>query len=186
MSLPPGYPSHYESRIILKNGSEVFLRPVLPSDGSLLIDLFNRCSPQTRYLRFLSHIPELSEDMLFHFTNVNYVTEFALVALIKEEENDSIIAVGRYSQDTKEHPADLAVAVRDDWQHLGLGKQILTKVISIGKDNGICRFGSMMEAQNDIVKRILSDLGHEVSYSFRDGAFQVEISIEENVRVTSS
>ncbi len=45
---PANYPSQYESRITLKGGREVFLRPVLETDAPLLVDLFNKLSPESR------------------------------------------------------------------------------------------------------------------------------------------
>jgi acetyltransferase len=174
-SQPDGYPAHHESRYTLRNGSEVFVRPILPSDGHLLVDLFNRISPQSRYYRFLSNMPALTEQMLHRFTHVDYDKEFALVALVKEDGVDTIIAVGRYSLEPPEEIADLAVTVRDDWQHFGLGKALLGKIIAIGKEHGIPRFGSMLAPQNTVIRRILVELGYEVKFSLHNGFFQVEI-----------
>ncbi len=171
-----GYPHHHEGRLLLRNGRAVFLRPIRPTDGLLLVDLFNRISPESRYLRFLGHITDLTEQMLYHFTHVDYVTEFALAAVVEEEGEETIIAVARYAVDAEEGIADLAVAVRDDWQRLGLGTSLLSRIIVIGKEHGICRFGSMMAPENDVVKRILRDLGYTVSYRFQDGSYRVEIT----------
>ena len=113
--------------------------------------------------------------MLHSFTHINYDSEFALVAVIQEDGKDAIIAVGRYAYDSKDDLADLAVAVRDDWQHLGLGKSLLARTVAIGKEQGISRFKSMMDAQNKIMRQILLELGYEVKYSLRSGFFEVEI-----------
>ena len=171
-----GYPSHYEKWITLKNDKEIFLRPILPTDEPLLVDLFNKMSDQSRYLRFLSHHPTLSEDLLYRFTHINYDSEFALVGVIKEDGKDAIIAVGRYTLELSENFADLAIAVRDDWQHFGLGKLLLASIVDIGKDHSISRFGSIMDPQNDIMKMVLQELGYDVKYYFRDGTYQVEIA----------
>ena len=173
-----GYPSQYESWFTLKNGKGVFLRPILPSDEQLLVELFNKMSPLSRYLRFLSHLHELPEKLLHHFTHIDYESKFALACLVEEDGRDAIIAVGRYSLDPDENIADLAVVVRDDWQHLGLGKPLLSKVITIGKEHGISRFGSMMDFQNNIVKKMLLELGYEVKYYFRGEVYQVEIVVD--------
>ena len=172
-----GYPSQYESRLTLKDGREVFLRPILPSDEHLLVDLFNRMSPLSRYLRFLSHLQALPEELLYHLTHIDYDNEFALVSVVEEDGNDAIIAVSRYALDKDENIADLALAVRDDWQHLGLGKSLLSRIITIGKEHGISRFGSMMDFQNNIVKKMLLELDYEVKYYFRGGVYQVEIVV---------
>ena len=171
-----GYPSQYEERITLKNGREVFFRPVLPSDGHLLVGFFNKISPQTRYLRFMRHLDALPDDMLYHFTHVNYDSEFALIGLIEEDGNDAIIGVARYAVDPHETTADIAVTVRDDWQHLGLGKALLAKTIDIGKEHGVFRFKSMVDPENSIIRQILLELGYEVKYSSQSGCFEVEIS----------
>ncbi len=172
-----GYPSHHESRLTLKDGREVFLRPVLPTDNDLVIDLFNRISPRSIYQRFLANLGALPEDMLHHFTHINYETDFALAAVIEEGCSEAIIAVGRYAYDPHENNTDLALAVRDDWQNLGLGKLLLTRIIAIAKEHGISRFESMMDTKNTIMEKILKDLGYEVRYSLRSGFYQVEILV---------
>jgi len=170
------YPKKYESTLRLKNGSEVFLRPVLPTDGPLLVGLFDRLSEQSLYLRFLRHIRALPEDMLRRFTQIDYDSEFALAVVIEEDGKYSIIAVGRYAFDPAEKIADIAVAVRDDWQNLGIGRAILARTIAAGKEHGYSRFGSMMDPRNTAIKKILADLGLRVKFSPKSGFFQVDIS----------
>jgi len=74
----------------------------------------------------------------------NYKSDFALVALINENGSDSIIAVARYGYDPSEKATDFAVLVRDDWQNLGLGKFLLAEILTIGRQQGITRFVSIM------------------------------------------
>ncbi len=171
------YPCQHESRLRLKNGAEVFLRPVMPADSHLIVDLFNKMSPQSIYFRFLRRLNALPENMIRQFTHVNYNSELALVAVIQEDGKDAIIAVGRYGYDPDEDITDLAVAVRDDWQHFGLGKSLLKKVVDIAKENGISRFTCMMDSQNHIIKNILLALGYRVTYLSQSGFYRVEIVV---------
>lgn len=171
------YPSRYENWLTLKNGMKVFLRPVLQTDGVLLVDFFNKISPRTRYLRFLRHLDALPEDMLYSFTHINYDSEFALVAFIDEDDTAAIIGVARYAVDPHDETADLAVTVRDDWQHFGLGTSLLAKTIDIGKEHGIFHFKSMIDPQNTIIRQILLSLGYTVKYSLRSGFFEVDIAV---------
>ncbi|HPE45399.1 MAG TPA: GNAT family N-acetyltransferase [Deltaproteobacteria bacterium] len=115
--------------------------------------------------------------MLHQFTHVDYKTGFALVALIEENGIQAIIAVGRYMHDPLEDNTDLALAVRDDWQNLGLGKALLTRIITIAKENGISRFTSMMDTRNTMMEKILRDLGYEVKYFLKSGSYQVEVLV---------
>jgi acetyltransferase len=172
-----GYPPQHEGRLTLKNGREVFLRPIRQTDGHLLVELFKKMSPQSLYLRFLWRVPALSEEMLYQFTHIDYESEFALVSVIEEDGKDAIIAVGRYAYDSKENISDLAVAVRDDWQHLGLGTSLLARTVAIGKEHGICRFKSMMDPRNQIMRGILLELGYDVKYCMRNGLYELEILV---------
>lgn len=165
----------HETLLKLKNGKDVFLRPIIPADENLVIDFFVRLSPQSLYLRFLNQSRILSKKMLHHFININYKTEFALVGIIKEDNKDTIVAIARYAYSIHYNTTDLAVAVRDDWQHQGLGKEILRRVVDFGKENGIFRFDGIIHPENKIIMQILSDLGYKVAYSLQSGLYAVEI-----------
>ncbi len=177
MTSTGNYPTQYESWLTLKNGREIFLRPIMQTDVALIVDLFERLSAQSVYLRFLRPLHALPKDMLYRFTHINYNSEFALAGIIKEDGKDAIIAVARYAYTPHDNLTDLAVAVRDDWQHVGLGKSLLKKIVEIGKEHGICRFGGMIDPQNKIIIQILSELGYKVKCSLRSGFFQVEILV---------
>jgi acetyltransferase len=89
------YPVQYERRFKLRNGKDVFVRPILRTDGPLLLDLFHKISQESLHLRFLRRLHDLPEDMLHRFTSVNYDSEFALVAIVQEEGRDVLIAATR-------------------------------------------------------------------------------------------
>jgi acetyltransferase len=176
-TLPGDYPRQHESWVKLKNGREVFIRPILPTDGPLVLDLFHRMSPASLALRFLKPLDVLPDDLLYRLTHLDYQSTFALGAIVQEDERDALVAVARYA-DEPDSPADLAVAVRDDWQQLGLGKWLLARILAIGKAHGLSRIGSLMDPQNSRMKQMLSRLGYPVSYSVRSGFFQVEITVD--------
>jgi acetyltransferase len=172
-----GYPTQYESRLTLKNGRKVFLRPLLQTDENLIVDLFKKLSSDSIYLRFLRPLNALPEDLLFQLTHIDYNNKFALVAVIQEDGKDSIIAVARYGYDPEDDVTDFAIVVRDDWQHYGLGKSLLLKIFAIGKEHGISRFVSIIDSTNKIIKQILRELGYTVKYFYRKGSTQVEVLV---------
>ncbi len=171
------YPPRYEQRLTLKNGKEVFIRPIRPDDGPLLVALFDHLSARSVHLRFLSDIPSLPDELLHHLTHVDYDREFALAAVVGEGGRDAVIAVTRYALDTDEGFTDLAIAVRDDWQRAGLGTILLGKIVDIGEEHGIRSFRSMMDPGNDVIRHVLNGLGYDVRYTMRDGDYQVDITV---------
>ncbi len=169
------YPAEYESRLTLKDGREVFLRPIVQTDEYLLVDLLNKLSHDSVYLRFLRPVNALPEEMLFQLTHINYESNFALAAVIEEGGKESIIAVVRYGYDPREKVTDFAIVVRDDWQHQGLGKFLITKIFAIGREHGITRCESIINSTNTVMKQLLRTLGLTVKYSYKNGATLVEI-----------
>lgn len=171
------YPAQYESTLKLKNGEEVFLRPVRHTDGNLILDLFNKLDSDSIYMRFLSPLKSLPDNLLHELTHINYTNNFALAAVIKEYGRDSIIAVARYGYDSEEKVTDFAITVRDDWQNLGLGKLLTAKLLNIGKEHGIPSFVSIIDSTNHTMKHVLKKLGYTVKYSYKTGATKVEIFV---------
>jgi acetyltransferase len=172
------YPSQYESHLTLKNGRDVFIRPIRQTDGPLLVDLFNKLSPESIRLRFLTNLQYLSEDLLYRFTHIDYENDFALAGVIEEDGKDAIIGVGRYMDDPLVGLPDLAIAVRDDWQHFGLGKVLLVKTIGVAREQGITCLGAVIDPQNNVIRQLFWDLGFPVKYTLRGGFFRLEILTE--------
>ncbi len=173
-----GYPARHENRLKLKNGKKVFVRPILQSDETLLVDLLNKLSTDSIYLRFLRPVNSLPEEFLFQLTHINYTSNFALVAVVQEEGKEAIIASARYGYDPEEKVTDFAIVVRDDWQHCGLGQTLLSSLFMIGREHGISRFVSVIDSSNHIMKQMLRNLGHDIKYTYRGGATQVEVFVQ--------
>lgn len=177
LTLNKGYPAQYEGRITLHSGKVVSIRPVLRTDEHLIVDLLNKLSPDSVYLRFLRPVKTLPEELLYHLTHLDYQKNFALAAVIQEDGKDAIIAVARYGYDPEEQATDFAIVVRDDWQHRGLGKFLLARIFTIGREHGIFRYVSIVDSTNHVMKRILRELGFTVTYSYKKGSTQVEVLV---------
>lgn len=171
------YPAQYEDRFKLQSSKEVLIRPVVPTDEHLIVDLLNKLSPDSIYLRFLRPVKTLPEALLYHLTHLDYQQNFALAAVIREDGKDAIIAVARYGNDPEERATDFAIVVRDDWQHQGLGKFLLAKIFTVGREYGIFRFISLVDSTNHVMKQILRELGCTVKYSYKKGSTQVEVLV---------
>lgn len=182
MEMPPddihkSYPAQYEGLLTLKNGKSVFIRPLLQSDEGLILDLFGKLGLDSIYLRFLTYLKCIPEDLLFQLTHINYRSQFALVAVVREDGRDDLIAVARYCHDSEKKITDFAIVVRDDWQRCGLGKSLLLKLFAIGREHGITRFVSVIDPENHLMKHLLRDLGYPVKYSYPKGCTQAEIFV---------
>ena len=65
----------------LRDGSRVAIRPVEPDDREMLAEGFGRLSPESRYRRFFTPLPELSERQLNYLTRLDHHDHEALVTV---------------------------------------------------------------------------------------------------------
>ena len=64
--------------VMLRSGDQVLVRPIRPGDKEGLLDGFRRLTPESRYRRFFSPVPELSVRQLGYLTEVDHRTHEAL------------------------------------------------------------------------------------------------------------
>jgi RimJ/RimL family protein N-acetyltransferase len=175
------YPAQYEEWITIKDGSTVFLRPIKPTDGPLILDIFQKLSPETIYFRFLTHLDRLKPELLKQLVEIDYETHFALAAVIKEEAVESIIGTCRYIVKSNTDHAELTITLRNDWQRRGLGKIMAQKVVAIARSKGISSIEILFDSRNEGMKRLFASLGYPVKYesSLIDIADRMEIYLKE-------
>lgn len=175
------YPAQYEEWITLKDGSPLFLRPIRPADGPLLLDLFQKLSPETIYFRFLTHLDRLQPELLKHLVEIDYETHFTIVAVIEDEGMETIIGTCRYITTKKMEHAELTIVLKDDWQRRGLGKMMAARVVNIARSKGISSIEIHFDYRNEGMKVLFASLGYPVLYesSLVDIADRMEILLKE-------
>src|SRR5689334_12259749 len=81
MSEPRFFSLDYRERAVLRDGTAVRLRLVVPEDKELLRAGFERLSPASRYARFLAPKFQLSDDELRYLCEVDHDRHVAIGAL---------------------------------------------------------------------------------------------------------
>ncbi|MEK6321369.1 MAG: GNAT family N-acetyltransferase [Acidobacteriota bacterium] len=139
------YPERYESDILLRDGSTIHLRPIKPGDAHALMELHSRLSPRSVCFRFLSPLPELSEERASAFANVDYNDTFALVG----ELAGRLIGVARYYRDEKARDrAEVAFLIEDALQGRGIATRMLERLVEIAREKGITTFDTYVLGDN--------------------------------------
>lgn len=159
-------------RVTLPDGSAVTLRPIAASDREALRAGFDRLSPESRYRRFFTPMPTLSNRDLDYLVNVDHRNHEALVAL--DQSDGQIVGVARFVR-TGPEEAEPAIVVADDWQGRGLGRQLMTTLSDRAREEGVTRFRAPVLAENDAARRLLASLGE---HSERQEGNEVELAID--------
>ncbi|MCW2735778.1 bifunctional GNAT family N-acetyltransferase/acetate--CoA ligase family protein [Nocardioides sp.] len=168
---PP--PRHWEADVLLRDGRTAHIRPMQPSDRDLLVDFYARVSDQSKYYRFFSPMPELSERDLDRFTRVDHRDRVALILTVGGE----MIAVGRFDT-IRPGYAEVAFLVEDKHQGRGIGQLLLEHLAQAGRERGIEEFVAEVLPDNQAMIHTFKDAGYQVKSAFEDGVMELVFRID--------
>jgi acetyltransferase len=127
------YPSGLVQRIELRGGAVVTIRPIRPEDAKIEAAFVHGLSEQSRFLRFMFTIHDLTPAQLSRFTQIDYDREMALIAVIDTPAGEQQIGVARYVTLADEETCEFAIVVGDDWQGTGLAPRLFGMLIDTAR-----------------------------------------------------
>lgn len=169
----------YEEILELKEGSTVKLRLVRPSDKSLLLEGFKRLSPESRFLRFFGHKSGLTTKELVYLTEIDGERHFALgAAQLLPDGQELPVGIARFVRlpDLPE-VAEPALAVVDDWQGRGLGREMLKRLSAAARERGVERFRCYVLADNPAMLHVIRDLDPAALSGEEEGLVLVDFEL---------
>jgi GNAT superfamily N-acetyltransferase len=169
-------PSRWPERVALRDGSEIEIRPVRPTDGQLLRDGFERLSAESRYRRFLVPMPRLSARLVRYLTEVDHHDHEALGALAAG--TGEPIGIARYVRSEEGgDAAEVAVAVIDDWHGRGVATALLTRLAERAREEGIAHFTATCRADNEEALELIGDLGATRTTPTGSGLVEAQVEL---------
>ena len=142
------YPPHVTGTWRARDGSIVRVRPIEVADAMLIREFVRSLSVETRYLRFMYAVKELSAQAIDRLTQVDHGRDAALIAVLNAHRTDRVVGVARYAVDDDGESGDFAIVVADDWQRRGLGSRLLTLLVDTASARGFKRIGGDVLAIN--------------------------------------
>jgi RimJ/RimL family protein N-acetyltransferase len=162
--------------VVLRDGSEILIRPIERDDKETLARGFQALSPTSRYRRFLTPMHRLSPRLLAYLTEVDHYNHEALVAEAGDDREP--VGVARYIRlEDEPDAAELAVAVVDHWQERGVATDLLTRLTERARAAGVKRFRATCLAENRAVLDVLRGLGPLRTQNVGAGVVQVDIEL---------
>jgi len=161
MAIHP-YPAALVQSLELADGTEVTLRPIRPEDAQVEREFVNGLSGQSRYLRFMYALSEITPAMLARFTQIDYDREMALVAVTTRDGREEEIGVARYAMLHDGESCEFAIVVGDAWQGKGLARRLLKALIEVARGRRLRVMHGVVLAENTRMLKLVRAVGFEV------------------------
>jgi acetyltransferase len=177
------YPSQYIVPWTMKDGTDVVIRPISAEDEMLMREFHESLSDKTVYLRYLSPMLlsiRITHERLARVTHNDYDREIALVVEGQNEQGEkAILGVARLSKlRGTDEEARFTMLISDRYQGKGLGKELLTRIIKIGRDEKIRRIIALMSPDNNAMKRLCRAVGFSLfEIDSQNGMLKAQIEL---------
>jgi GNAT superfamily N-acetyltransferase len=142
------YPEKLETIKTFKDGLELKIRPIRPSDEDGMRRLFYNFSDESKYLRYFTTVRTMPHQNMQKYIQVDYKKSLSIVAVLQIGHSERIIAEARYaSQDGKRY--EMAFLVDESFHGKGIGSFLVNYLIQIAKETGIKTLYADVLRQNE-------------------------------------
>ena len=145
---------------LTRSGAAVLIRPIDAADLPLLREFVQALSPETKYKRYLSPRTPADEEMR-RWAAIDPSHEYSLVA-VDHDGGDELLGEARYVSESAGE-AEIAIVIGDRWQGHGLGRELITRLISAARCNGLLRLTGLALSTNKAVLTLAKKLGFRLS-----------------------
>ena len=143
--------------VVLNDGSELLLRPVLPGDSERSTHPSVEFSSETLYRRFMS-TREPSAALMNYLFHVDYVEHFVWVLV--DGADGPVVADVRFVRDANDPSvAEIAFIVADEYQGRGIGSVLMDALTIAAHVGGVRRFTARLLSDNMRMRAILDRYG---------------------------
>ena len=165
--------------VVLRDGSTVHVRPVVPADTVAVRAFLGDLSPTSRALRYFSGGADL-DAAATAAASARRPDGHGLIAI---RGRGGVIAHAGYAR-TGPDRAEVAFAVADDLQGMGIATTLLAHLTEVAEADGIAWFSAEVLPQNHAMIEVFRESGFAVETRSRPGYIEVELptTISESAR----
>ena len=171
------YPPQYETRRSFKDGLELFIRPIRPSDEEMMRRLFYTFSDESKYLRYFTNIRTMPHKNMQKYVNIDYKNALALVAILQRGNAERIVAEARFAAYPGSNEFDMAFLVDEEFQGKGIASFMLEYIIRIAKERGVTLLTADVLPQNKKMLGVFERASLKPVLRPEDGSVKVEFHL---------
>ncbi|MBD3186714.1 GNAT family N-acetyltransferase [Candidatus Bathyarchaeota archaeon] len=177
------YPYQYETWFSMKDGREVFFRPIKPTDEPRVQELYYSLEDEARIFRFFFNKRFFPRKDVQADVNIDYESNIALVGLLGDEpKNRRLIAMCSYIRDPETNLGEIAFTVRKQFRNQNLTKFMLQYLVRIAREKGLRGFKGDILWDNQAMVHIIRSSGYRIhGERTPDGGFIFSFDFKDKV-----
>lgn len=147
-------------KVVLKNGTEVTLRPEIESDLELTWEMFNSLSEESLKNLPLGFTRERVEGW---FKDIDFDKAIPILGFVETEKGTRMITSASLvfrKEEIYKHKGSFGITVHDDYQNMGLGKILTQYILDIAKERGLKKVTLGVVAGNKRAIHVYEKLGY--------------------------
>ncbi len=171
------YPEELERYDTLKDGTQIFFRPVKPTDEPALSEMLYSLSNQSVHTRYFTYTMTFPHKDVQKLTNIDYRNDIAIVGVVPSPTGEDIVAIAQYFLDPKTQAAEVAFIVQDEWQQKGMGTFLMDYIAQIARQRGVRHFYAKVLPANKPMLAIFHNSGFKVNTEFDGDAHSITFDL---------
>ncbi len=161
------YPIKLEETLIIDNET-VTVRPAKPVDERRIQEHFYNLDKNDIASRFFHEKTRFVQDEMQGVSQIDYIKDLTVIALVGEFGFGKVVAVGEYLIDPARNMAEVAFSVIKEYQGKRLGKILLKKLSEAARENGILGLFAYTSPSNQGMIRLFQTLPYKIRTTFED------------------
>jgi len=121
---------------------------------------------------------DMPHERLQEFAVIDYSQEMVILAIIPRRGQEVIAGIGQYSILESINMADMALAVRDEYQNKGIGTELLKYLTNLAKRKGLRGFTAEVLLDNKPMLHIFEKLGFDMHKELSSGVYELRATFK--------
>jgi len=171
------YPEELERYEVLKDGTQIFFRPVKPTDEPAMTEMLYSLSKESVRTRYFTQLMAFPHKAVQKLTNIDYRNDLAIVGVVPSPAGEEIVAIAQYYLDPDTQAAEVAFLVQDEWQAKGMGTFLLQYLATVARKRGVRQFYATVLPINRPMLNIFHNSGYKVNTEFDGETYSVTFDL---------
>jgi ribosomal protein S18 acetylase RimI-like enzyme len=124
---------------------------------------------------------DMPHERLQKFGVVDYASRMMILAIIEGDNKETIAGIGQYDMNEGVHTAEVALVVKDEYQNMGVGHELLSYLTHLAMRRGLLGFTAEVLVENKPMLSLFKNMGFDTERRSDEGVYEMCMMFRENM-----